>query len=137
MRKKSLTSMVLIVSVILLLVGCGQAKKEVEIDYGSSSIYAKEDMDAAIALIKEEFQNFKGCVLHSLSYSGDEECNAEHLAWMRDLGKKDYDESIAFMMKFQSPKEGGGNWSPDEEYKWSWHLARLKGGDWELLTWGF
>lgn len=129
--------MILVLALVMLCASCGEAQKTVKIDYGSSDIYTKEDMDSAITLILKEFENFKGCTLHSLSYAGDESDNAEHRAWMKDLGKKDYDGTIAFVMKFQSPKEGGGNWNPDKEYTWSWYLARTKGGDWEVLTWGF
>ena len=36
--------------------GCGkQATPKVDIDYGSSSIYTKEDMDSAIKLIQPTF----------------------------------------------------------------------------------
>ena len=38
------------------LAGCGkQATPKVDIDYGSSSIYTKEDMDSAIKLIQPTF----------------------------------------------------------------------------------
>jgi hypothetical protein len=37
-----------------------------------------------------------------------------------------------------SPKEGGGAWEPDYDYEnWEWYLGRVKGEDWELLTWGY
>ena len=42
------------------------------IDYGTSSIYTKAEMDAAIELIKKEFSTWDGCELHSISYSADE-----------------------------------------------------------------
>ena len=34
--------------------------------YGTSSIYSKSDMDAAIKIIMKEFEAFEGCELHSL-----------------------------------------------------------------------
>lgn len=46
-----------------------ETEPEVKIDYGASSIYTKEEMDAAIELIKKEFNTWDGCELHSISYS--------------------------------------------------------------------
>ena len=37
---------------------------------------------------------------------------------------------------FDSPIFGGGGWNENFRYDWSWYLARTKGGEWELLTWG-
>ena len=56
---------------LFALTACGKQAKmsDVTIDYGSSSIYSKEDMDAAIKAIKTVFKDFDGCELHSLSYS--------------------------------------------------------------------
>ena len=56
---------------LLALTACGKQAKmsDVTIDYGSSSIYSKEDMDAAIKAIKTVFKDFDGCELHSISYS--------------------------------------------------------------------
>lgn len=56
------------------LTACGKQAKmsDVTIDYGSSSIYSKEDMDAAIKAIKTVFKDFDGCELHSISYSSDD-----------------------------------------------------------------
>ena len=58
----------------------------VKIDYGTSAVYSKKDMDAAIKIIKKEFEAFEGCELHSLSYVSDKKCNtAENIAWMNRL----------------------------------------------------
>ena len=34
-------------------------------------------------------------------------------------------------------KKGGGAWEANEEYTWSWWLARSEGGEWNLMTWGY
>ena len=73
---------------LLALTACGKQAKmsDVTIDYGSSSIYSKEDMDAAIKAIKTVFKDFDGCELHSISYSSDDQCNTpDHIAWMNEL----------------------------------------------------
>ena len=56
------------------LVGCGvKPVSDAKINYGSSSIYSEEDMNAAIELIKEEFSTWEGCELHDIFYSSDDE----------------------------------------------------------------
>ena len=44
---------------------------------------------------------------------------------------------MMFDSSFRSPKKGGGAWEPDEEYTWSWWLARSEGGEWKLMAWGY
>ena len=55
----------------------------VKMDYGTSSIYSKADMDAAIKIIMKEFEAFEGCELHSLLYASDEEGNTAENKRMR------------------------------------------------------
>ena len=129
---------------VLLFAGCeknGDTSK-VEIDYGASSVYSKEEIDSAIEIIKKQFSSFEGCELHSLSYMSDEECNnADNIEWMNDLrtddNKEAFTQCIAFESSFRSPKKGGGAWEANEEYTWSWWLARSEGGEWNLMTWGY
>ena len=80
--------------------------------------------------------------MHSLSYMPDEECNnADNIEWMNDLRTEDNKEAltqcIAFKSSFRSPKNGGGAWEANEEYTWSWWLARCESGEWKLMTWGY
>lgn len=126
-------------------VGCGKQEgdvSKVKIDYGTSSVYSEEDMEAATEIIKEQFRSFEGCELHSLSYSSDENCNnADTIAWMNELEKANenkevFTQCIAFDSSFHSPKNGGDAWEADYEYMWTWWLARNEGGEWKLMTWG-
>ena len=127
------------------LVACGGKKiAKATIDYGTSSIYTQEDMNAAIELIKKEFNTWNGCELHSISYSSDDECNnKETIAWMNELeaandAKETFTQCIMFKSDFHSPKRGGGAWNSDQEYtNWQWWLARSDGGQWKLMTWGY
>ena len=45
-----------------------------EVDYGTSELYSKEDMDSAIAAIMNEFNNEwqVKCEMHKIYYAGDE-----------------------------------------------------------------
>ncbi len=135
---KKLTLVFLVLLCLLALAACG-SEKDVSIDYGSSSLYAQEDMDAAISLIEKEFKTWQGCELHSIRYVGDECNSAENIEWMNELNEdQNYTECIEFLSDFHSPKKGGGAWEADSEYtNWQWWLARPEGGDWELLTWGY
>ena len=60
---KKLSLIILSIIMIIGLVGCSDkstGSTEIEIDYGNSSIYSKEDMDSAIKQIKKEFDSWKG-----------------------------------------------------------------------------
>ena len=78
----------------------------------------------------------------TLFYMPDEECNnADNIEWMNNLrtddNKEAFTQCIAFESSFRSPKKGGGAWEANEEYTWSWWLARSEGGEWNLMTWGY
>ena len=142
MKKIRMTAVCLLI--VFLFAGCEKGDiSGVKIDYGTSSIYSKEDMDAAIEVILKQFILFEGCELYSLSYRSDEDSNnAENIAWMNDLEKANEDEEvfvqcIAFDSCFRSPIKGGGAWNANKEYTWSWWLARGEGGEWKLVTWGY
>jgi len=108
-------------------------------DYGDSDLYAQAELEAAAALIREQFESFEGCELHSLRYAGDV-CNSTgNLQWLNSLAEgKNYTQVAEFLSDFHSPVEGGGAWEADTEYTdWQWWLAREDGGDWQLLTWGY
>ncbi len=116
----------------------GQAAASGE-DYGDSDLYTQAELEAAAALIREQFESFEGCELHALRYAGDVCNSAGNLQWMNSLEDgKNFTQVVEFLSDFHSPVEGGGAWEADTEYKdWQWWLAREDGGDWQLLTWGY
>ena len=138
---KKIVKVLLALAVIFTLVGC--KKNEVEIDYGNSSIYSKQDMDEAINVIIKYFNKMDGCELHSLSYTSDElSLDPDNIAWMNELeeandNKETFTQFIEFESSFRSPKNGGGAWQPNKEYGWVWCLARSDNGKWKLMTWGY
>lgn len=141
--KKLLTLLLFIVCIFVFVACNSKTESDINVDYGTSSIYKKEDMDSAIELIKEEFNTWDGCELHSISYSSDDECSEVNIKWMNDLekandAKETFTQCIMFKSDFRSPKNGGGAWNPDSEYTdWQWWLARSDGGQWKLMTWGY
>lgn len=140
--KKSIT-VAIFLAIVFILIGCGKDdRSNVKIDYGNSSLYANEEMDSAIDVIKNKFSTFEGCELHCLSYMSDKECNTkENIKWINDLRPEDNEEvftqCIAFNSSFRSPKKGGGTWQANEEYTWQWWLARSECGEWKLMTFGY
>ncbi|MEI3175432.1 MAG: hypothetical protein V8S96_02460 [Lachnospiraceae bacterium] len=89
---KKIITVTLCIVLVLLFAGCGKNgdTSKVEIDYGASSVYSKEEIDSAIEIIKKQFASFEGCELHSLSYMSDEECNnTDNIEWMNDLRTDD------------------------------------------------
>ena len=108
------------------------------VDYKTSEMYSREDMDKAISEILKEFDTWDGCVMKKISYSSDEKCR-DNLEYINTLAvDTEYDECIFFISTFHSPVEGGDAWEPDYDYdRWEWYLGRTDGGDWDLLTWGY
>lgn len=141
---KKLTVLLLVVTCLCGLIGCGEnSVSEVKICYGNSIIYSEEDMNLAINIIKDEFNTWERCELHSITYSSDDNCNMENIAWMNKLATingldGNFTQCIMFKSNFHSPKNDGGAWNADEEYTdWQWWLARTEDGGWKLLTWGY
>ena len=97
------------------------------------------ELAEAAALIREEFDSWEGCEMHSLRYAGDECCSEENIKWLNFLSDgSEISECVEFLSDFHSPVEGSGAWSADTEYTgWQWWLGREDGGSWELLSWGY
>ena len=108
-----------------------------------SEVYAEEDIDDAMELILEEFDEWNGCELYDLVYAGDECITDENLDWLNEISEdRDYAECIEFLMDFHSPVEEedleGTSWEPDADYtEYQWWLAREDDGEWEIVTYGY
>lgn len=137
LRKRKILTIISSVVLTLIIVFACISLWPASIDYGTSDIYSRQDMNEAIDLIKEEFYSWDGCKLYSINYTDDNLCQGE-LEYCNSLAKEgiSYDECIVFRMQFRSPILGGGAWNANFRYDWSWYLARTEGGEWELLTWG-
>ena len=131
LRKGKILTVIFSVILTLIIVFTCVSLWPASIDYGTSDIYSRQDMTEAIDLIKEEFNSWDGCKLYSINYTDDDLCQRE-LEYCNTLAE----ECIVFRMQFRSPIFGGGGWNENFRYDWSWYLARTKGGEWELLTWG-
>ena len=117
----------------------GTKAPDVTIDLGKSEIFTEEDLSEAIVQIKCAFASWEGCELHSIRYSGDENCTEENLRWLNDLnGDGNYTQVAEFLMNLHSPKEQFGAWEADTEYTdYEWWLARGEDSGWEIVTQGY
>ncbi len=142
--KKVLLLVSLVLAVSVMFTACViETKSESTKKSYVSSTYSDEDMEAAMKVIEDEFSTWKGCKMNSLTYAGDE-CNTqENLDWLKSLKDgKNYAEVAEFLCSFHSPTKDADlkdtAWEKDKEYEdYQWWLARVEGGDWELVTFGY
>lgn len=118
---------------------------EAERLFSRSQIYSEEDIDAAEAVVRAEFDSWQDAENLQLSYMGDS-CNSmENIRWMNDLneGQKVSDvpftQCLAFTSTFHTKRDlKEYTWEPDEDYDgYQWWLARAEGGEWHLMTMGY
>lgn len=112
---------------------------KVDIDYGKSGIYSKEDLEAAVITIKCKFASFEGCELKSIRYAGDGAVNDKNLKWLNKLNPDGKYKKIAeFLMDFRSPKNNTDKTlESNHNYKdYEWWLAQTEDG-WEVVSNGY
>ena len=126
----------LILSLVFVLGGHSRNIDDATINYGDSALYTTNDINKAVSVVISEFNTFDGCVLHSLSYAGDEKSKKELDYYNSVLEDKEYVSCIVLNSSFHSPENGGGAWEADAEYTWEWILVKESAGDWILLTYG-
>ena len=135
-RKKKIliiTAAVLFTAVVLLFV---PQILPASISYGESELYTREEQKEAVDFILTSFKEWKGCKLYSVYYTSDEFCQRE-LEYCNTLAPDgvEYTECIVYRTEFR-PSFDNPTLSFMLRYDWSWYLARVGDGPWELLTWG-
>ena len=121
---------------VFTLGACGENSDQIKTRYVASEIYSDEDIDAAIDVIKKEFENgWKGCTLTEIYYAGDD-ISKEHQDW---ADRNNADEVIVLMSSFDVDSSGGdGSLNPDTTYDdWNWILVRTKDGQWQHVDHGY
>ena len=115
------------------------------VDYGASELYTTEDMDSAIALIRDQIGQWEGVELQNVRYAGDEAVTEENLAWLNSLEGADSENPFTQVIEFVSDFHVGADidqtvltLEPDTDYTdYQWWLARTEGGDWQLMSSGY
>lgn len=113
---------------------------DVTIDYGSSEIYSKEDLEAAVIQIKCKFASLDGCELHSIRYAGDEAITDERLKQLNAQNPDgNYTQVAEFLMDFHTPENTGKTtFESDKEYTdYQWWLSRTEDNGWEIISFGY
>lgn len=119
------------------------AKADYEVDYGTSKVYTKADIDAAVEAVMAEFGSWKGCTMKKIAYTDDDTCasNLKDANSLREDGTPEFDQAMVLTSDFHSPSVAdaeGTAWEPDTDYNgYTWTLGRTANGAWELLTWGY
>ena len=141
---KPALTIILVVVFTITAIGTFICLKPVSVHYRSSELYSKEDMDAAVEVIIDNFYNYNGSrirgrKLFSLSYSGDER-SIKELDYCNSFEK--YDEAFTECIVFDSYSvvyklPGGEGAYENRIHFWSWTLARTDDGPWELVAYGY
>ena len=145
---KKLAALIILLCLSLSACGNGEAnqKTEVKVDLGSSSLYSEQERKDAVEVLQKEFSSFKGCVLQSITYGGDEKSKSadrgadygEKIKKKQDASGVIYVDSILFLLDFRTTQDAEGAWGKNQEYKaMLFWLARPKGGPWEYITSGY
>jgi D-alanyl-D-alanine carboxypeptidase len=113
--------------------------KKVTIDYGSSKLYKKDDLESAVIQIKCKFAFYDGFELSAIRYAGDKYVTDKKLNEIKKADPKSkYTDIAKFLMDFRTSKNTGDTkLKPDTDYKdYECWLARTKDDGWEVLDFG-
>ena len=137
--KKTVIIILLYSFLIIGLAGCKNVLgnvTNVKLKAVSSEIYAQEEIENAINIIKNDFkENWGGCKLNEISYVGDER-NDDFIDWAT---KNNKEEVIVLTSNFyvgSSTKDISLNLN-SEYNNWNWILVRNKNENWQHKDHGF
>ncbi len=127
-----------VVVMCLIIIPLPTSVKNAEVNYQTSQIYTKEDMDEAIAVVKAEFKGmeyFEGCKMDKIVYDGDE-ISLRELESLKERNL-DYDECILFKTYYTRSKIAcfQDSWGPEEGMFIFW-LGRKDDGSWKVISSG-
>ena len=134
----------LIILTLLILLGCSP---KVNVDYGNSEIYTRNDIDEAIKVINALNPGAYDVTLDNFVYMGDDRAIDESIIeYANNLGHANnligYHESFTQVLvltcTFKTGKKGNEGQPPNKTYDdWQIYLARVSpDSKWIFLTWG-
>ena len=132
----------------LIVVKFGRNQKTVEIDYGSSVLYTKDEMSPLIEQIVNVlmFRAKDGLEVYAIRFTSDEECSKyDELKMLNEQGraqtgnpKLTYKEYIKFETDMKEPDDWQKSSEPGMKHTgWGWWFAREEGGEWVLVGQGY
>jgi len=127
-----------VVVMCLIVIPLPTSVKNADVDYQTSQIFTRDDMDEAIAVVKAEFKEmdcFEGCKMDKIVYDGDE-TSLRELESLKERNL-DYDECILFKTYYTRSKIAcfKDSWGPEEGMFIFW-LGRKDGGNWGIVSSG-
>ena len=144
MKKAIVLLICFVLTFVLLFSFCGCQKyngdvSEVKIRKVESKLYSQEDIDAAIAVIIDEFRSWQGCKLTEIYYAGDETNQQENAYYIEGGVYEKAKEMIVLESSFEVDESGGdGSLEANSTYdNWEWLLVREDGGTWKHVDHGY
>lgn len=138
-RNLGITAILLLVVIGAMLCACGEleVEEDVQINIENSSFYENFEIQSAIDICIEYFnENFEGCTLTDISYD-EELCLKEKAHWITQY---DVEDAIILTSTFNVDENcEDGSFNPNKTYtNWMWILTRSDSdGEWTLQTWGY
>ncbi len=106
--------------------------------YGTSELYSKHEMNAAVDAIMRSFRNWDDdCRMIEVEYAGDE-VSLENLDYCNSLSQGEtYDACIVFVTAFRTSSRTAAL-NPNDYYTgYKWFLARSGWGAWKVVACGY
>lgn len=122
---KKTFAVVMSVFLCFALISCAGKTDTVEITLNDSSIHSKEDLQAAVNVVLNEFRMYyKDCTLTKLLYEGD-------------IGLSEDSDVIELLSEFKTGPNPNEPMNPNNEYtSYRWILQKKSNGDWGLTNRG-
>ena len=146
--KKNIIALFFVLSLCLSLPACtsSDTTNNVEIDYGSSTLFSEAEIESAVDAVLAKFRDFEGCELKRLWY--DEEMSDSIIErdiassgenTIKNSGAGPENVIILFSDFYVDSSGGDGSFNPDSTYTdWIWILIRdNENGKWSVDDWGY
>ena len=108
-------------------------------NYGTSELYTRSDMNAAVRVLMHNFHNWedRGCRMIEVKYAGDAE-SEKNLDYCNSITPgAPYDACIVFVTAFRTPAHTAAL-NPNDFYTgYTWCLARTGIGAWKVVACGY
>ena len=104
---------------------------KLEIDYGMSEMYTKEEMDTVIEMIKSRYTN-SNLKLVEIEYTSDEICKRE-LIYYNNRDHKRFEYCMVFRVTFRASYFGDYFYEPNQIDQIGYWYAKKADGEWKQI----
>lgn len=136
---------ILVICILFFCAGCMHLPQQgnvasAQIETVESALYTQKDIDAAIAVILEDFKaHYTDCTLTRIAYAGDEitqkEIERHREGYEESWG--DFDELILLYSDFTVDSDRHDSLMKGPYDNWNWILVRENGGAWRHVDHGY